>query len=154
MCVRRLQENGECAAGAARAQSSDGANEPRNSKYEKPPSWHKGESLLLKTESEKPEQSARCIMLGGILIVILYKFVVVLSIVLFLCVENKTHRRQCKCRHLKKLTCKGTLRQVFKCLRPKTPYINFCHQIKMTWHVSTYIIFPNENCFTIKVGKS
>ncbi len=42
MCVRLLQKNGECAAGAARAQSSDGANEPGNSKYEKPPSWHKG----------------------------------------------------------------------------------------------------------------
>ncbi len=26
-----------------------------------------------------------------------------------------------KCRHLKKLTCKGTLRHVFICLRPKTP---------------------------------
>jgi hypothetical protein len=31
-------------------------------------------------------------------------------------------RRNAKCRHLKKLTCKGTLRQVFICLRPKTPY--------------------------------
>ncbi len=27
-----------------------------------------------------------------------------------------------KCRDLKQLTCKGTLRQVFICLRPKTPY--------------------------------
>jgi hypothetical protein len=27
-----------------------------------------------------------------------------------------------KCRHLNKLTCKGTLRQVFICLRPRTPY--------------------------------
>ncbi len=27
-----------------------------------------------------------------------------------------------KCCHLKRLTCKGTLRQVFICLRPKTPY--------------------------------
>ncbi len=27
-----------------------------------------------------------------------------------------------KCRHLKKLTCKETLRQVFICLRPRTPY--------------------------------
>jgi hypothetical protein len=27
-----------------------------------------------------------------------------------------------KCRYLKKLTCKGTLRQVFICLRPRTPY--------------------------------
>jgi hypothetical protein len=79
-----LQENGDCAAGAARAQSSDGANESGNSKYEKPPSLHCGEFLILKTESEKPEQSARCIMLGGVLTVILYKFVVVLSIVLLL----------------------------------------------------------------------
>jgi hypothetical protein len=27
-----------------------------------------------------------------------------------------------KCRHLKKMTCKETLRQVFICLRPKTTY--------------------------------
>jgi hypothetical protein len=27
-----------------------------------------------------------------------------------------------KCCHLKKLTYKGTLRQVFICLRPRTPY--------------------------------
>ncbi len=30
-----------------------------------------------------------------------------------------------KCRHLKKLTCKGTLRQVFICLRPP-PLLGFC----------------------------
>ncbi len=47
-----MQENGECAAGAARAQSSDGANEPGNSKYEKTPSLHCGEFLILKTESK------------------------------------------------------------------------------------------------------
>jgi hypothetical protein len=52
MCVRLLQENGECAAGAARAQSSDGANEPGNSQYEKPPSLHCGEFLILKTGSK------------------------------------------------------------------------------------------------------
>jgi hypothetical protein len=28
-----------------------------------------------------------------------------------------------KCRHLRKLTCKGTLQQVFICLRPRTPYL-------------------------------
>jgi hypothetical protein len=28
-----------------------------------------------------------------------------------------------KCRHQKKFPCKGTLRQVFICLRPRTPYI-------------------------------
>jgi hypothetical protein len=37
-----------------------------------------------------------------------------------------------KCRHLKKLTCKGTLRQEFKlfiCLRPRNPYtIPFFYQ--------------------------
>ncbi len=27
--------------------------------------------------------------------------------------KKKTHRSQCKCRHLKRLTCKGPLRQVF-----------------------------------------
>jgi hypothetical protein len=30
-----------------------------------------------------------------------------------------------KCRHPKKLTCKGTLQQVFICLRPRTPYPSF-----------------------------
>jgi hypothetical protein len=30
-----------------------------------------------------------------------------------------------KCRHLKKLTCKGTLRQEFICLRPP-PLLGFC----------------------------
>jgi hypothetical protein len=29
-----------------------------------------------------------------------------------------------KCRHLKKLTCEGTLRQVFICLRPRNPSLN------------------------------
>ncbi len=35
--------------------------------------------------------------------------------------KDKT-RRQCKCRHLTKLTFKGTLLQVFISLRPRTPY--------------------------------
>jgi hypothetical protein len=34
--------------------------------------------------------------------------------------KYKNYRRQC--RHLKKLTCKGTLLQVFICLRLRTPY--------------------------------
>jgi hypothetical protein len=34
-----------------------------------------------------------------------------------------------KCRHLKILTCKGTLRQVFICLRPRTPYTPLSHCI-------------------------
>jgi hypothetical protein len=36
-----------------------------------------------------------------------------------------------KCRHLKKLICKGTLRQVFNCLRPRTPYPPL-HTLKYT----------------------
>ncbi len=34
--------------------------------------------------------------------------------------KDKTHRRQCKMPSTKKLTCKGTLRQVFIYLRPKS----------------------------------
>ncbi len=33
---------------------------------------------------------------------------------------DRTHRRQCKMRLLKKLTCKGTSQKVFICLRPRT----------------------------------
>ncbi len=36
-----------------------------------------------------------------------------------------------KCRHLKKLTCKGTSRQVFICLRPRTPYFPLTHCIRV-----------------------
>ncbi len=36
--------------------------------------------------------------------------------------KDKTQRKQCKISSSKKLTCKGTLRQVFICLRPRTPY--------------------------------
>ena len=42
--------------------------------------------------------------------------------------KDKAHRRQCKCCHLK-LTCKGTWRQVFICLRIRTPYPPFTHCI-------------------------
>jgi hypothetical protein len=35
--------------------------------------------------------------------------------------KDKTHRRQCKCCHQIKLNWEGTLRQVFICLRPRTP---------------------------------
>jgi hypothetical protein len=35
--------------------------------------------------------------------------------------KDKTHRRQCKMSSSKELTCKVTLRQVFICLRPRTP---------------------------------
>jgi hypothetical protein len=40
-----------------------------------------------------------------------------------------------KCRHLKKLTCKGTLRQVFICLRPRTPYPHPLHNAHCCIHV-------------------
>ncbi len=36
--------------------------------------------------------------------------------------KDKTHGRQCKMSSSKKITYKGTLRQVFICLRPRTPY--------------------------------
>ncbi len=36
--------------------------------------------------------------------------------------RDKTQRRQCKMWSSKKITCKGTLRQVFICLRPRTPH--------------------------------
>ncbi len=35
---------------------------------------------------------------------------------------DKTHRKQCKMSSSKKMTCKGTLRQVFICLFPRTSY--------------------------------
>jgi hypothetical protein len=34
------------------------------------------------------------------------------------CLKYQTYRRHSKCHHLKKDSCKGTLRQVFICLRP------------------------------------
>jgi hypothetical protein len=36
--------------------------------------------------------------------------------------QNPIPSLSAKCRHLHKFTCKGTLRQVFICLRPRTPY--------------------------------
>ncbi len=36
--------------------------------------------------------------------------------------KSKLIEGNAKCRHPKKLTCKGTLRQVFICLRPRTPH--------------------------------
>ncbi len=36
-----------------------------------------------------------------------------------------------KYRHLKKLTCKGTLRLEFICLKPRTPYIPLTHYIRV-----------------------
>jgi hypothetical protein len=36
--------------------------------------------------------------------------------------ELRLIKGNAKCRHLTKFTCKGTLRQVFICLRPRTPY--------------------------------
>ncbi len=45
-----------------------------------------------------------------------------------------------KCCHLKKLTCKGTLRQVFICLRPRTRYPPRLHTI----YVYTVHLFTQE----------
>jgi hypothetical protein len=42
-----------------------------------------------------------------------------------------------KCRHLKKMTYKGTLRQVFICLRAKTPYTTPLHTV----YVHTVYLF-------------
>jgi hypothetical protein len=36
--------------------------------------------------------------------------------------HRNTNRKQCKMSSSKKLTCRGTFRQVFICLRPRTPY--------------------------------
>ncbi len=36
-----------------------------------------------------------------------------------------------KCRHLKKMTCRGTLRQVFICMMPKTPSPTLTHCIRV-----------------------
>jgi hypothetical protein len=47
--------------------------------------------------------------------------------------------RKAKFRHLKKLTCKGTLRQVFICLRPPPllrPYTSLTHCIVYTVYSS------------------
>ncbi len=59
----------------------------------------------------------------------LYQKRAFIAIILYKSAENcnlrkkhKTHRRQCKMSSSKKLTCKGTLRQVFICVRPRTPY--------------------------------
>jgi hypothetical protein len=44
-----------------------------------------------------------------------------------------------KCRHLTKFTCKGTLRQVFICLRPRTPQPPpFLHAVECV-HCTLYI---------------
>jgi hypothetical protein len=44
--------------------------------------------------------------------------------VIYVCYGRKIRLKEgnAKCRHLKKLTCKGTLWPVFICLRPRTPY--------------------------------
>ncbi len=55
--------------------------------------------------------------------------------------EGKEHRKirliegNVKCRQLKILTCKETLRQVLICLRPRTPYTMYtCIQYKSYSH--------------------
>ncbi len=47
-----------------------------------------------------------------------------------------------KCRHLKKLTCKGTLRQMYICLRPP-PLLGFC----LGWSC-TFWIWSDTECWT------
>jgi hypothetical protein len=51
-----------------------------------------------------------------------------------------------KCRHPKKLACQGTLRQVFICLRPRTPYhpppppITHCKRV----YITVYLILQGR----------
>jgi hypothetical protein len=51
-----------------------------------------------------------------------------------------------KCRHLKIFTCKGTLRQAFICLRPRTPY-----HPHLTHYIRVYTIQYNN--IIIHTGK-
>ncbi len=52
----------------------------------------------------------------------------VIEVLFYFCVKTCNHGlinyigTKAKCRHPNKLTCKGTLRQVFICLRPRTAY--------------------------------
>ncbi len=55
---------------------------------------------------------------------LLYKFLVMQ-------VHRKNHRRQWKMSSSEKLPCKGTLRQVFICKRPRTPYPPLTHWIRV-----------------------
>ncbi len=48
-------------------------------------------------------------------------FVVYILNIYWLFFSNKSHRRQYSMSSSKKFTCKGTLRKVFICLRPRTP---------------------------------
>jgi hypothetical protein len=57
--------------------------------------------------------------------------------------ERLTHRRQCKMLSSKKLTCKGTLRPVFICLRPWTPYHSWVEIINITECTSSLLILTN-----------
>jgi hypothetical protein len=41
-----------------------------------------------------------------------------------------------KCRHLKKFICEGTLRQMFICLRPRTPFLPTTHCIRVQYTYS------------------
>jgi hypothetical protein len=55
-----------------------------------------------------------------------------------------------KCRHLKKLTCKGTLRQVFICLRSSGPYPPPLTQCIRVYSVSLYVFLQRKGggCWT------
>jgi hypothetical protein len=52
-----------------------------------------------------------------------------------------------KCRRLKKLTCKGNLRQVFICLRPRTPYPLPLHTVHVQF-VHTVRVYSTVYLFT------
>ncbi len=56
------------------------------------------------------------------------------------CRKIRLKEGNAKCHHLKKLTCKGTLRLVFICLRPRTPY----HQPTQTVYVNTVYLSHRE----------
>ncbi len=50
-----------------------------------------------------------------------------------------------KCRHLKQLTCKGSLRRLFICMRPRTPYSSsLTHCLHLCTVYSTYINLHRE----------
>ncbi len=55
--------------------------------------------------------------------------------------KYKTHRRQFKLSSSKKMKCKETLRQLFICLRPRTPYpppLTHCKGGGGVWRLSFY----------------
>jgi hypothetical protein len=49
-----------------------------------------------------------------------------------------------KCRHLKKFTCQGTLRQEFICLRPRTPYPPATPRLTHCKHEYIILVFTGK----------